>query len=196
MHKIAQNVTTYFVFLKVKENKILRCKVLWYLDTVSQLQQELNKLLRSSASYGGCQSRSKLWSTAGCPVRDACPPWSAALLCCCRALAPLSDKSHPCGRCALSRTVKATQTLGHTITQAALNELVANGQNKLVTGGRRSQMVMTCDSQVCCWPAAGASPPPPIHSACSPHTPAEGFSSVGLLCAGKKHPEFQAILYQ
>lgn len=162
--------------------------VLWYLDSVLQPRWELNnKLLTSSVSYGGSQSRSRWWSTAVCPVRGACLPWSAALLCCCRALAPPSDKSHPCGRCALSRTVKAIHTLGHPIIQAALDDLVPSAHKKLITACRLIQMVMTCDSQVCCWPAAGASLSPPIRSACSPHTLAVGFSSVGLLCAGKKH---------
>lgn len=40
-----------------------------------------------------------------------------------------------------------------------------------------------CDSQVCCWLAAEASPSPPIRSVCSPHTLAEEISSAGLLCA-------------
>lgn len=38
-------------------------------------------------------------------------------------------------------------------------------------------------SQVCRWLAAEASPPPPIRSVCSPHTPAEVISSAGLQCA-------------
>lgn len=40
-----------------------------------------------------------------------------------------------------------------------------------------------CDSQVCCWLAAEASPSPPIRSVCSPHTLGEAISSAGLLCA-------------
>ncbi len=40
-----------------------------------------------------------------------------------------------------------------------------------------------CDSQVCCWLAAGVSLTPPIRSVCSPHTLAEEISSAGLLCA-------------
>lgn len=40
-----------------------------------------------------------------------------------------------------------------------------------------------CDLQVCCWPAAVASPSPPIRSVCSPHTLAEGIFSAGPLCA-------------
>lgn len=40
-----------------------------------------------------------------------------------------------------------------------------------------------CDSLVCCWLAAEASPSPPIRSVCSLHTPEEVISSAGLLCA-------------
>lgn len=56
-------------------------------------------------THGGSQSRSRWWSTAGYPVRDACLPWSVAPSCYCHALAPQNDMSHPCGRCAPSRTV-------------------------------------------------------------------------------------------
>lgn len=68
------------------------------------------------------------------------------------------------------------------IAQAALNKL----PTPIGTPGHCRHTQVMCNSLVCCWPAAGASPSPPIRSVCSPHTFAEGFSSVGLLCAGKR----------
>lgn len=57
-------------------------------------------------THGGSLSRSKWWSTAESPEKDACPPLSAAQLCCCRVLAPQSDRTRPSGIFAPFHTVE------------------------------------------------------------------------------------------